>query len=64
MTSPALAVTVERVDRAIGLVAQAMLDHDMGHLMVTLQRLEAERNRLLNEIDSMEYARQILRKAA
>lgn len=64
MTSPALAVTVERVDRAIGLVAQAMLDHDMGHLMVTLQRLEAERNRLLNEIDSMEYARRILRKAA
>jgi hypothetical protein len=60
MTSPAL----ERIDRAISLVAQAMLRHGMGQLIVTIRCLEAERDRLLSETDSMEYARRILLKAA
>jgi hypothetical protein len=64
MTSPALAVSIERIDRAIGTVARMMVKHDMPQLILTIRALEAERDRMLNEIDSMEYARRILRKAA
>ncbi|HEY1748562.1 MAG TPA: hypothetical protein VGG11_17580 [Xanthobacteraceae bacterium] len=59
-----LPVTVERLDHAISIVAKSMVRHDMGHLIATVKLLEAERDRLRNETDALQYAREILRTAA
>jgi hypothetical protein len=58
------AVTIERVERAIRTVADMMVKHRRPQLMDTIKRLEAERDRLRNETDPIEYAKQILRRAA
>jgi hypothetical protein len=58
------AVTVERIERAIRTVADMMVKHGRPRLMDTIKRLEAERDRLRNETDPIEYAKQILRRAA
>ena len=55
-------VTVERIARAIRIVADMMLKHKRPGLIVTIRRLEAERDRLRNETDPLEYAKQIISK--
>jgi hypothetical protein len=62
MSSPD-AITIERIERAIHIVAEMMVKHDRPRLMATILRLEAERDRLRNETDPIEYAKQILRAA-
>ena len=57
-------ITVERIDRAIGTVAAMMVKHDMPHLMTTIQRLEAERDKLRQATSAMDYAKEILRQRA
>jgi hypothetical protein len=57
-------VTTERIDRAIKTVAEAMVEHNLPGLLVYIRRLEAERDRLLQEVDAIDYASQILRKSA
>jgi len=49
-------VSVERLKRAINTVAEAMLEHGLPGLRVYIRRLEAERDRLLQDVDAMEYA--------
>ena len=39
-------VTVERLERAIHIVAEMMVKHDMPQLILTIRFLEAERDRL------------------
>lgn len=58
------AVTIERIDRAIKTVAEALVEHQLPGLLVYIRRLEAERDRLLQEVDAMDYANQLLRKSA
>lgn len=53
-------VTVERLERAIRVVAEMMLKHNRPRLKETIHILEAERDRLQNEIDPLEFARSIL----
>jgi hypothetical protein len=53
-------VTVERIERAIRIVADMMLKHERRGLIDTIRRLEDERDRLRNETDPLEYARQII----
>jgi hypothetical protein len=61
MTAPgATPITVERLENAIQVVADVMVKHDRRGLKVTLERLEAERDRLRHEVDPIEYAKQIL----
>jgi hypothetical protein len=57
-------VTIERLERGIKTVAAAMVEHSLPGLLVYIRRLEAERDRLLQEVDAMDYANQILRKSA
>jgi hypothetical protein len=66
MSSPAPndAITIERIERATRIVADMMVKHDRPRLMATIRRLEAERDRLRNETDPIEYAKQILQRAA
>jgi hypothetical protein len=54
------AVTVERLERAIRIVADMMVKHNRPGLIVTIRRLEAERDRLRNETEPIAYAKQIL----
>jgi uncharacterized protein (UPF0335 family) len=53
-------VTIERLDRAIDIVAKMMVKHQRPGLIDAIERLEVERDLLRSEIDPMEYARQIL----
>jgi hypothetical protein len=53
------AITIEHLERAIYLVAQAMVDHDFP-LRPTIRQLEAERNKLLSKTSDMDYAKAIL----
>lgn len=55
------AVTIERIDRAIDTVARMMVEHDMPDLIVTVRRLEAERDKLREATAAMDYAKEILR---
>jgi hypothetical protein len=55
-------LTVERLDRAIRTVADVMVKHNRPGLILTIRRLEAERDRLRNETDPIEYAKQIIAK--
>ena len=57
-------VTVERLTRAIAITADCMARHNLPQLLPTLKRLEAERDRLLQEGDPIEYAKRVLGKAA
>jgi hypothetical protein len=52
-------VTVDRIDRAIHIVADMMVRHNMA-LGPTLRFLEAERDKLQRETTDMDYAREIL----
>ena len=55
------AVTIERLERAIGTVARMMVKHDMP-LGPTIRFLEAERDKLQQQTADMDYAMEILRK--
>jgi hypothetical protein len=57
------AITIERIERAIHAVAEAMVEHNLPGLLIYMRRLEAERDRLLSEVDAIEYANAILRKS-
>lgn len=52
-------VTLERLERAIARVAWAIQHHNLPEALPTLKRLEAERDRLLNDGDPIEYARRV-----
>ena len=51
-----MTVTVERLENAITMTAYVMAHHNLPQLLPTLKRLEAERDRLLQEGDPIEYA--------
>jgi cell division protein FtsL len=51
------AVTLERLERAIQIVAEVMVRHDRRGLIDTIHRLEDERERLRNETDPIAYAK-------
>jgi hypothetical protein len=53
-------ITIERLESAITIVADMMVKHERRGLMVTIRRLEAERDRLRNEADPIEYAKKII----
>jgi hypothetical protein len=53
-------VTVERLESAIKVTAHCMVEHGLRQLMPILQRLEAERDRLIREGDPIEYAKRLL----
>jgi hypothetical protein len=55
---------LQQLDRAITTVAEAMVIHNLPGLLVQIRRLEAERDRLLHEVDAIDYAKEIIRKAA
>jgi hypothetical protein len=52
-------ITVERIERAIHIVADMMVRHGLS-LGPTIRFLEAERDKLQRETTDMDYARQIL----
>jgi hypothetical protein len=51
---------IERLDRAIQLTARCMVNHRLPQILPTLKRLQAERDRLLQEGNALEYARRVL----
>ena len=53
-------VTVERVEAAIKVTARCMVEHDLPQLSPILKRLEAERDRVVQEGDPIEYAKRLL----
>ena len=53
-------LTVERLERAIKTIAAAMVEHDLPGLLVYIRRLETERNRILQQADAIEYAKELL----
>jgi hypothetical protein len=53
-------ITVERLERAIAVTANAMTRHNLPQLLPTLKRLEAERENLLLNGDPIEYAKRVL----
>jgi hypothetical protein len=61
MTAP---VTLERLERAITITAEAMSRHNLPQLLPTLKRLEAERDNILMNGDPIEYAKRVLAKSA
>jgi hypothetical protein len=61
LSSP-VAVTVERIERAIRTVARAVVKHNMPHLIVTIRFLEAEQGKLRQQTAAMDYAKEILAK--
>jgi hypothetical protein len=52
-------ITIERIERAIHIVATMMVKHDMP-LGPTIRRLEAERDKLRAQTSDMDYAKEIL----
>jgi hypothetical protein len=68
MTMPAAShLTVERIERAIRITAQAMIDYPdvaRDYIWPHLKALEAERDRLIQEGDPLEYAKRVLGRAA
>jgi hypothetical protein len=58
--TPADEVTVERLERAIQFTVRVMLNSNMREIRPTLERLVAERDRLVKEGDALEYARRLL----
>jgi hypothetical protein len=57
-----IAVTIERIERAIATTANCMTRHNLPQLLPTLQRLEAERARLIAIGDPIEYAKHTLER--
>jgi hypothetical protein len=57
-----MTVTVELLEHAITMTAHCMAEHNLPQLLPTLKRLEAERDRLLQEGDPIEYAKRVLRQ--
>ena len=53
-------VTVERLERGIGIVAYIIAYHNAPSALPLLKRLEAERDRLLEESGAVEYAKRVL----
>ena len=57
-------VTIERIERAINVTAQAMADQNLPQLLPTLKRLETERDKLKliadGDLDPIEYAKRLL----
>jgi hypothetical protein len=58
------AAMVERLESAIRVTARCMVEHNLPQLLPTLKRLEAEHDRLLREVDAIEYAKRLLATAA
>jgi FMN phosphatase YigB (HAD superfamily) len=58
--SERVSVTVERIDRAIATTVDCMARHDLPQLLPTLQRLEAERDRLIAIGDPVDHAKRLL----
>jgi hypothetical protein len=56
-------VTIDRLDRAITFTAYAMREFGMRELLPALKRLEAERDRLAEEGDALEYADKVLARS-
>jgi hypothetical protein len=56
-------VTIERLERAIYIVADMIVKHDMD-LMPTIRQLEAERDKLRQKTTAMDYAREILARGS
>ena len=54
------AVTVERIERAIAITAEAMARHNLPQLLPTLKRLEAERDKLIVDGDPIDYAERFI----
>jgi hypothetical protein len=54
------AVTVERIERAIAITAEAMARHNLPQLLPTLKRLEAERDKLIVDGDPIDYAERLI----
>jgi hypothetical protein len=59
LVSSGMTVTVERLENAITMTAYVMAHHNLPQLLPTLKRLEAERDRLLQEV---EYAKRVLQQ--
>jgi hypothetical protein len=57
-------VTVERIERAIKMTAEAIVRHNLPEIVPTLKRLETERDRLLQEGDPIAYAKRLLARNA
>ena len=55
---------LERIDRAITFTAYCIKQWNMRELLPSLKRLEAERGRLAEEGDALEYAEKILAQSA
>ena len=53
-------ITVERLERAITITAEAMTRHGLPHLLPTLKRLETERDNLIANGDPIAYAERLL----
>ena len=53
---------IGRLERPITMTAYVMAHHNLPQLLPTLKRLEAERDRLLQEGDPIEYAKRVLRQ--
>jgi hypothetical protein len=53
-------VTIERIERAITITAEAMARHNLPQLLPTLKRLEAERDKLIVDGDPIAYAKRLL----
>jgi len=53
-------ITVERIERAIAVTALCITQHNLPQLLPTLKRLEAERDRLINDGDPIAYAKRVL----
>jgi hypothetical protein len=62
LVSSGMTVTVERLENAITMTAYVMAHHNLPQLLPTLKRLEAERDRLLQEGDPIEYAKRVLQQ--
>lgn len=56
--------TLERIDRAITFTAYCMKQWKMRELLPSLKRLQAERDRLAEEGDALQYAERILAQSA
>jgi hypothetical protein len=57
-------ITIDRLDAAIAVTAYVMQRHNLPHLLPTLKRLEAEREKLQSEGDPIEYAKRVLERSA
>jgi hypothetical protein len=54
-----LPITIERIDRAIAIIADVMVRQNLPQILPTLKRLEAERDSLLLSGDPLEYAKRL-----